>query len=319
LINNPQIQGFISQLDQILPQLAGILSSPELQSFKDKIIQFVLTGIASNTGFNGIKDQITQFVQQFLGSKALPRDTLDDILNTINSILPTVNNVVSVLSVLGGLFGKREVPAIDPRLDINALLSLINNPQIQAFISQLDQILPQLAGILSSPELQSFKDKIIQFVLTGIASNTGLNGIKDQVTQFIRQFLGSKALPRNTLDDILNTINSILPTVNNVVSVLSVLGGLFGKRDVERSINLQQVLSFLPVDKLVQLVQVVNNIAKIPVAQVLAKLRKLLEQFLPAYQGRINFDELANQVLNNLNTLLSSLSTSIFQSISNLG
>ena len=86
--------------------------------------------------------------------------------------------------------------------------------------------------------------------------------------------------------------------------------GLLGKR--EAKINLEQLLAQLPVSQLAQLVQAVTGSDK---AQILAKLRQLLQQFFPAYVGRVNFDDLAANLLNHLNNLLPGLSQSLFGSI----
>ena len=85
---------------------------------------------------------------------------------------------------------------------------------------------------------------------------------------------------------------------------------LFGKR--EAKINLEQLLSQLPVNQIAQLVQAATSSDK---ATILAKLRALLQQFFPAYVGRVNFDDLATNLLNHLNNLLPGLSQSLFGSI----
>ena len=77
-------------------------------------------------------------------------------------------------------------------------------------------------------------------------------------------------------------------------------------------LNYEDLLSQLPFDKLAQLVAIVHNADK---SNVLAELRKLLIKFFPAYQGRINFDDLATNLLNHLNNLLPSLSETVFGSL----
>ncbi len=57
----------------------------------------------------------------------------------------------------------------------------------------------------------------------------------------------------------------------------------------------------LPLDKLAQIVDVVN-IPDRPIA--LGKLRQLLQQSFPVYQGRDGFDDIADDLLNQLNNLL---------------
>jgi hypothetical protein len=58
----------------------------------------------------------------------------------------------------------------------------------------------------------------------------------------------------------------------------------------------------LSLDKLAQIVEV----ATIPDrTTALVKLQQLLEQFFPAYQGRGDFDDLAEDILNDIDEMLS--------------
>jgi hypothetical protein len=102
----------------------------------------------------------------------------------------------------------------------------------------------------------------------------------------------------------LNGVATALPSI--LMGAISI----FGKRDLK--VNYQQLLSQLSVDKLAQIIQVVNSADK---TVVFAKLRKLLQSFFPAYQGRINFDDLAANLINQLNNILPTLGQSIFSSI----
>jgi hypothetical protein len=91
--------------------------------------------------------------------------------------------------------------------------------------------------------------------------------------------------------------------LNNIITASDVRsgapGGIFRKRDLEGS-DLQ-VLSQLSLDQLSQIAET----AAIPnKAVALARLRLLLQQFFPGGLGRTDFDEMAENLLNNLNTLL---------------
>jgi hypothetical protein len=88
------------------------------------------------------------------------------------------------------------------------------------------------------------------------------------------------------------------------------MGALIGKRSL--NVNYQQLLAQLPVDKLAQIIQVVSSADK---TAAFAKLRKLLESFFPGQRGRFNFDEIAANLLNNLNNLFPLLSQTISSSI----
>jgi hypothetical protein len=102
----------------------------------------------------------------------------------------------------------------------------------------------------------------------------------------------------------LNGLVTALPSI--AIGALS----LFGKRGL--GVDYQQLLSQLSIEKLAQIVQVVSSADK---ATVFAKLRQFLQSLFPAYQGRINFDDLAAAVLNQLNNLLPNLSQSIFSTL----
>jgi len=520
----PQFQGFLGQLDNILPQLTGILSSGELQSLKDKITQFFLSQLGGNLNLNAIKDKLRPLLQQFLGSKpqgridfdallqqiagaaasTLPgiligllgkrelpttdaRIDLNDILALINkfplsTILPQIQGLLSndkfqelqaqifatVLNGAGhnwnlnsiaqaiqqivtqfvpqvaqmridweqigqqalngligalpgvavgllGLLGKRELPTADARIDINAILALINK-------IPLSTILPQIQQLLGADKFQQLQAQIFGTIVNAIGHNWDIHAIAQDIQQLVTQLvpqaaqmridweqvgqqalngligalpgvavgllglLGKRELPtadaRSGLSDILGLVDqyelgTIIPHIEEFLgpdklqelqdlffnTVVSALGnnwnlatvaqalqqlvtqfipqaaqmridweqvgqqalnglvgalpgiavgllGLLGKREL--GFNYQQLLAQLPVQKLAQLIQVVTSADK---ATVLAKLRKLLQQFFPAYQGRINFDDLASTLLNHLNNLLPTLSQSIFSAL----
>jgi hypothetical protein len=113
-------------------------------------------------------------------------------------------------------------------------------------------------------------------------------------------FLSWEAIAQSALNGLATAAPSIL------IGALS----LFGKRDL--GISYEELLAQLPVNKLAQILQVVNSSDK---SKALANLRNLLQKFFPSFQGRVNFDDLAANLLNHLNNLLPTLSQSIFSSI----
>jgi hypothetical protein len=60
-------------------------------------------------------------------------------------------------------------------------------------------------------------------------------------------------------------------------------------------------LAQLPVEDLAQIIQVVNIPDR---TTALNRLRQLLQQFFPVFQGRVDFDDIADDLLDHLNNLL---------------
>jgi hypothetical protein len=291
----PQLQGFIGQLDNILPQLAGILSSSELQLIKDKVLQLVLSQAGD---INGLKDKLQGLFQQILGSKPLGRIDIDNLIQQIvgatSGALPGV-----ILSLLGGGIGKRE--ATDARLNINELLALADKFQLSSFIPQIEQF-------LGADKLQQLQSQLLATMITALGNNWNSATVAQALQQLITQFVPQAAQMR------INWEHLAEQALGGVVAIIpSLLVGLLGKRDL--AVNYQQLLAQLPVKNLAQLLQIVNNVDKSKITTVLAKLKELLQSFFPAYVGRINFDELAQNLLNQLNGLLPALGQSIFSSI----
>ena len=94
-----------------------------------------------------------------------------------------------------------------------------------------------------------------------------------------------------------SALNSVIIAPSNSLS--SNRGGHFRKRDLD--VNDLQFLSQLSPDQLVQIAEA----AAIPDRAIaLAKLEELLEDFFSAGQGRTNFDDLAENLLNHLDNML---------------
>jgi len=94
-----------------------------------------------------------------------------------------------------------------------------------------------------------------------------------------------------------SALNDVATALSNILS--DTTGGLIGKRDL--GANDLQLLAQLPLDKLAQIVDVINIPDR---TMALGKLRQLLQQFFPVYQGRGGFDDIAEDLLNELDNLL---------------
>ncbi|CAF0849388.1 unnamed protein product [Adineta steineri] len=400
----PQLQGFLGQLNNILPQLTGVLSSSELHSLKDKLIQFVVAQLGSNLDLNTIKDKIRPILQHFLASKPQRSFDFDQLLQQI------VGATTDALpSIILNMVGKRE--ATDARINVNDILQFVNNNQIQNFI-------PQIQQFLNGDKLQQLQNQFFATILTGAGNNWNIATIAQSIQQLVSQFVPQigrfdinwgaivdsvvSAIPgallsaapgvlfallgkreatdaRLNLNDVIqfvnnNQIQNFIPqilqflsgdklqqlqnqffatvlaaagnnwnvatlaqTIEQLVSQFvpevsrikinwssiantalhaaasaapSILIAVIGKRDL--GINYQELLAQLPVNKLTEIIQLVKNTDK---SKVLATLVKLLAKFFPAYQGRINFDDLAGQMIQQLNQMLPMLSQSLFSGL----
>jgi hypothetical protein len=99
----------------------------------------------------------------------------------------------------------------------------------------------------------------------------------------------------------LNGLASALPGV--AIGLIS----LFGKRQVQTGVD--QLLSQLPINEIAQIIEIIVGTDK---ANVLSELRKALERFFPKYVGRLNFDQLAANIVAQADNLLPALSESLF-------
>jgi hypothetical protein len=386
----PQIQGFISQLDNVLPQLSSVLSSSELSSLKDKITQVVLSIASSHGGINAIKDKLRPILEQFLGTKPQGRIEIDAILQQVlnvaasalpglligllgkrespstiqlpmlgqqfqqfqsqflNTILTAVSNHLTpnalgqqleqlfsqffpgvtqmrldinwdslaqqalnlgaslLPGLLIGLVGKRDIPAMDARGSLDDLLAFADK-------FQLESIFPMIQHLLNPATLQQLQSQLFNTMITAVGSNWNLNTIAQQLQQLFTQFVPGVAQMRvdwlQVGEQALNGIVQALPGI--AIGLVSLLG----KREADLTVNIRELLSTLTVDKLAQLVQTVLNVDQATIRNALAKLKQLLQQFFPQYLGRVNFDELATNLLNQLNGILPNLSATFLQTL----
>jgi len=201
---------------------------------------------------------------------------------------------VGIACVQGGLV----VP------QINNLNAIISSSQVKQF--------------LSPDKLQQLQNRIAAIAISGFANRWNVATFAQVLQQLVTQYIPQVTQMRIEYDNNRNKskIYSIFhfswkaigqSVLNNVAPAFSsirtdIKGGLFKKRDLEG--NDLQFLAQLPLDKLAQIVEAAT-IPDRPTA--LAKLRELLRQFFSVGQGRIDFDELAENMLTYVNTMLPQL------------
>ncbi|CAF1654070.1 unnamed protein product, partial [Adineta ricciae] len=281
------------QLQQFIPQVTQFLSSDKLQQLQNQFFATVVAAAGNNwnpaTLGLAIQQIVTQFVPQLRQMRIDWEQVGQSALNGLTNALPGI--LIGAIS----LFGKRE--AVDARINLDDILALADKLQLQQFI-------PQVTQFLSSDKLQQLQNQFFATVVAAAGNHwnpaTLGQAIQQIVTQFVPQLrqmrIDWEELGQSALNGLANALPSIL------MGALS----LFGKRDAK--MDYEQLIAQLPTDKLAQIVQLIKNTNK---NKVLASLRKLLQSFFPGYQGRINFDDLAANVLNHLNSILPVLSQSI--------
>ncbi|UJR38165.1 hypothetical protein I4U23_030842 [Adineta vaga] len=285
------------QIQQFIPQITQFLSGDKLQQLQNQFFSTIVAAAGNNWDLSTIAQTIQQLVIQFAPQLGLMRIDWEQVgqqaLNGVVNALPGI--LIGALSI----FGKRE--AVDARVNLNDIVALANKLQIQQFI-------PQITQFLNGDKLQQLQNQFFATIIAAAGNNWDLSTIAQTIQQLVTQFVPQLGLMRIDWEQVgqqaLNGVVNALPGI--LIGALSI----FGKRDL--NVNYQQLLAQLPVDKLAQIVELIKNTDK---SKVLGSLRKLLQKFFPAYQGRINFDDLASTVLNHLNTLLPTLSQSVFSTI----
>ncbi|CAF1652608.1 unnamed protein product, partial [Adineta ricciae] len=281
------------QLQQFIPQVAQFLSSDKLQQLQNQFFATVVAAAGNNwnpaTLGQAIQQIVTQFVPQLRQMRIDWEQVGQSALNGLTNALPGI--LIGALS----LFGKRE--AVDARINLNDILALADKLQLQQFI-------PQVAQFLSSDKLQQLQNQFFATVVAAAGNHWNPATLGQAIQQIVTQFVPQLRQMRIDWEELgqsaLNGLATALPSI--LMGALS----LFGKRDVK--MDYEQLIAQLPTDKLAQIVQLVKNTKK---NKVLASLRKLLQSFFPGYQSRINFDDLAANVLNHLNNILPIISQSI--------
>jgi len=286
------------QLTNILPQIAPFLTPEKLQQLQNQFLSTIVTAVGSNWNAATVSQALQQLITQFVPQAAQMRIDWESVgqsaLNGIVTALPSI--LIGALS----LFGKRDLPAGDAR-GLNDILALADK-------LPLNNILPQIQSFLTPDKFQQLQTQVMSTVVAALGNHWNAATLGQALQQLVNQFVPQAAQMRIDWESVgqsaLNGIVTALPSI--LIGALS----LFGKRALNS--NYQQLLSQLPVNQIAQLVQVVLNSDK---ATVVSKVRQLLQQFLPNLSERINFDDLAAQVLAQLNNLLPILSQSIFSSI----
>lgn len=290
----PQIQNFLDKLENILPQFLGAISSVELQTLEDKLIQVLLGQLGGNLNLNTIKDKLRPVLQQFLNTKPRTRLDFDALLSHVSNAALTDLPAI-ILSVLG----KREVT--DVRIGLDDILALADKHPLSTY-------LPQIQQFLSGDKLQQLQNQFFSTVLAAASNKWNVAALAQALQQLISQFVPQTAQMRVDWGEVaqqaLNGLASAAPSI--IIGALS----FFGKREVR--VNYQELLSQLSLDKMAQIFQVVNSADK---SKVFAQLRKLLQNFFQTNLGRVNFDEMAASLMNQLNSVLPVLSQSLFSMI----
>ncbi|CAF0820732.1 unnamed protein product [Rotaria sordida] len=315
----PQIQNFRAQLDKILPQIANILSSFELQSLKDKITQVVLTQLGGKLDLNAIKDKLRPVLQQFLASKPQARIDFDAILDYIT------NAAASTLpSIVLDILGKREVT--DDRVDLGEVLSVFDKLSLDTFI-------PQIHQFLNDNKFQQLQQQFFSTVLTAVGQHWSLPNLAQALEQLVAQFVPGVSQMRIDWEAIgQSALNGLVTAVPGIlIGALS----LFGKREVtDARVDLGEVLSvfdklsldtfipqihqFLNDNKFHQLQQQFFSTVLTAIGQhwslpnLAQALQQLVAQFVPGVsQMRIDWENLAQTALNGVATALPSILTGV--------
>ncbi|CAF0818990.1 unnamed protein product, partial [Rotaria sordida] len=308
----PQIQNFRAQLDKILPQIANILSSFELQSLKDKITQVVLTQLGGKLDLNAIKDKLRPVLQQFLASKPQARIDFDAILDYIT------NAAASTLpSIVLDILGKREVT--DDRVDLGEVLSVFDKLSLDTFI-------PQIHQFLNDNKFQQLQQQFFSTVLTAVGQHWSLPNLAQALEQLVAQFVPGVSQMRIDWEAIgQSALNGLVTAVPGIlIGALS----LFGKREVtDARVDLGEVLSvfdklsldkfipqihqFLNDNKFHQLQQQFFSTVLTAIGQhwslpnLAQALEQLVAQFVPGVsQMRIDWEQVGQTALNGLATAL---------------
>ena len=161
----------ISQLNGVLGQFKSILSSVELQSLKDKVIQLILAQAGTSLDLNALKDKLLALLHQVFDSKPQNRLDIDAVLQQIVS---TASSVLPGLLI--SLLGKRDVA------DTRALLPLTNE-------YSLSTLLPQLTQYLNADKLKQLQNQTFATIITALGNHWPIASIGQALQQVVTQFV----------------------------------------------------------------------------------------------------------------------------------
>ncbi|CAF2624631.1 unnamed protein product [Rotaria sp. Silwood2] len=281
-------------LDQFIPQIHQFLSNDKFHQLQQQFFSTVLSAAGNHWSLPNVAQAIQQLVTQFVPEVSQMRINWEHIgqqaLNLVLSNIPTI--LTGALSI----FGKRE--ATDARAGLADVLSLFDK-------LSLDQFIPQIHQFLSNDKFHQLQQQFFSTVLSAAGNHWSLPNVAQAIQQLVTQFVPEVSQMRINWEHIgqqaLSGVVSALPGL--LIGAVS----LFGKRELRGSY--QELLGQLSIDKLAQIVQVVNNAEK---STVFGQVRNLLQKLFASYKGRVNFDDLASNIINHLNQLLPTLSQSIF-------
>jgi len=285
------------QLSTLIPQVEEYLGADKLQELQNQFFGTVVSALGNNWNLGTVSQLLQQLVTQYIPQIAFMRIDWEAIgqaaLEGVASALPSI--LIGAIS----LFGKRDLS--DEGRDLNQIFNLANQ-------FQLNTLIPQIEEYLGADKLQELQNQFFGTVVSALGNNWNLGTVSQLLQQLVTQYIPQIAFMRIDWEAIgqaaLEGVASALPSI--LIGAIS----LFGKRGLD--LNVQQLLSQLPINQIAQIVQLVLNSDK---TQVLSKLQQLLQQFFPHLRGTINFDELAANILNNLNNLLPIISQGIFSNI----
>jgi chemotaxis regulatin CheY-phosphate phosphatase CheZ len=198
----------LGSLTTVLPSiLIGLLGKRDAE--KQLNIQQIISSpqvqsiISQAQQFLAANPQLFNFINQQLSALGIQLPKSIDLNGLVNTL---INTAIQVLpSLLTGLIGKRDV--------------------------EKQLILPNIQQILSSPQVQTIISQAQQF----LAANP-------QLFNFINQQLSALGIQLPRLDINWNSLgNQLLGSLTTVLP--SILIGLLGKRDAEKHLNIQQIIS----------------------------------------------------------------------------
>lgn len=171
----------------------------------------------------------------------------------------------------------------------------------------------QSERLLSADQLSKLQKEIFTAVLTDLKNNCDMFILSQTLEQLVTQYLPQLQIEYDYqwrknksieyfFSSWIDFSQSIIDDVASVLlNILSAAPG--GLSDTENT-EFQVLLSQLPMEKYTKIVQIANNSDR-PTA--LINLQELLLDFFSVQQSRSNFDDIAADLLNNLNHILPQL------------
>lgn len=171
----------------------------------------------------------------------------------------------------------------------------------------------QSERLLSADQLSKLQKEIFTAVLTDLKNNCDMFILSQTLEQLVTQYLPQLQIEydyqwrKNQINRIFfsSWIDFSQSIIDDVASVLlHILSDAPGGLGDTENTEFQVLLSQLPMEKYTKIVQIANNSDR-PTA--LINLQELLLDFFSVQQSRSNFDDIAADLLNNLNHILPQL------------